>query len=47
MKEISKYALILMCCIALYACKKPEQAEQNIVKVCIAFDNSDKNQKYG
>lgn len=45
MKEISKYALILMCCIALYAYKKPEQAEQNIVKVCIAFDNSDKNQK--
>lgn len=45
MGKIRFITLVLMYFIALESCKKPEQTEQSIVKVCIAFNTSDKNQK--
>lgn len=45
MRRIKFIALLLMCIMALPSCKKPVPEEQNSIKVSIAFDDADKNQK--
>lgn len=45
MRKIGIITLILMCVIVMPSCKKRVTEEQNSIKVSIAFDDAEKNQK--
>lgn len=45
MKKIFIYIIVGTSLTSVVSCKKQEMAEENNVKVCIAFDDPDKNQK--